>query len=169
MMLHTLQNILMTNFTIEWIQDGKCLAISVSTTPGCKLLTVTPVKTLNKMSCIELHREKGSNWKLVFGKYKRCYCLSHLAQKCPVFYETVLSFLTSCSSNIFGMSVRLHHGCTRVAHCVTAQWRNFSHYCRPLSQYDVWFTCSEHREALAGALTAQSLHKQAFTVQGQST
>ena len=25
-----------------------------------------------------------------------------------------------------------------MAHCVTARWRNFSHYCRPLRQYDVW-------------------------------
>ena len=25
-----------------------------------------------------------------------------------------------------------------MAHCVTARWRNFSHYCRPLSHYDVW-------------------------------
>ena len=28
----------------------------------------------------------------------------------------------------------LHHGCAKVAHCVPARWRNFSHYCRPLSQ-----------------------------------
>ena len=32
----------------------------------------------------------------------------------------------------------LGHGCARVAHCVTAKWRNFSHYCRPLRHYDVW-------------------------------
>ena len=32
----------------------------------------------------------------------------------------------------------LGHGCARVAHCVTARWRNFSHYCRPLRHYDVW-------------------------------
>ena len=25
-----------------------------------------------------------------------------------------------------------------MAHCVTARWRNFSHYCRPLRNYDVW-------------------------------
>ena len=30
----------------------------------------------------------------------------------------------------------LDHGCARVAHCVTARWRNFSHFCRPLRQYD---------------------------------
>ena len=42
----------------------------------------------------------------------------------------------------------LGHGCARVAHCVIARWRNFSHYCRPLHQYDVRFTCTEHREAL---------------------
>ena len=29
------------------------------------------------------------------------------------------------------------HGCARVAHCVSARWRNFSHYCRPLRHYDV--------------------------------
>ena len=60
----------------------------------------------------------------------------------------------------------LVHGCARVAHCVTARWRNFSHYCRPLRQYDVWFTCSEHREALPGAPTTHGVHKQEFTVQG---
>ena len=32
----------------------------------------------------------------------------------------------------------LEHGCARVAHCVTARGRNFSHYCRPLRQYDVF-------------------------------
>ena len=32
----------------------------------------------------------------------------------------------------------LDHGCARVAHCFTASWRNFSHYCRPLRHYDVW-------------------------------
>ena len=63
----------------------------------------------------------------------------------------------------------LDHGCARVAHCVTARWRNFSHYCCPLRQYDVWFTCSEHREALAGAPTAHDVHKQEFTVLGRST
>ena len=62
----------------------------------------------------------------------------------------------------------LIHGRARVAHCVTARWRNFSHYCRPLRQYDVWFTCSEHREALPGAPTAHGVHKQEFTVQGGS-
>ena len=43
------------------------------------------------------------------------------------------------------------------------------HYCRPLRQYDVWFTCSEHREALPGAPTEHGVHKQEFTVQGGST
>ena len=52
---------------------------------------------------------------------------------------------------------RLTHGCARVAHCVTARWRNFSHYCRPLRQHEVWLTCSEHREALPGAPTAHDL------------
>ena len=32
----------------------------------------------------------------------------------------------------------LTHECARVAHCCTARWRNFSHYCRPLHHYDVW-------------------------------
>ena len=31
----------------------------------------------------------------------------------------------------------LAHRCARLAHCVTARWRNVSHYCRPLRQYDV--------------------------------
>ena len=63
----------------------------------------------------------------------------------------------------------LRHECARVAHCVTARWRNFSHYCRPLRQYDVWFTCSEHKEALTAAPTAHGVHKEAFRVQGRST
>ena len=36
------------------------------------------------------------------------------------------------------LCMTLTHGCARVAHCVTARWRNFSHYCRPLRHYDVW-------------------------------
>ena len=67
------------------------------------------------------------------------------------------------------MIILLYHGCARVAHCVTVRWHNFSHYCRPLRHYDVWFTCSEHREALPGALTTHDVHKQEFTVQGGST
>ena len=42
----------------------------------------------------------------------------------------------------------LGHGCASVAHCVTARWRNFSLYCRPLRQYDVWFAGFDNREAL---------------------
>ena len=59
------------------------------------------------------------------------------------------------------------HWCTKVAHCITAWWRNFSHYCHLLRQYDIWFTCSEHREALTGAPTAHGEHKQEFAVQGE--
>ena len=33
----------------------------------------------------------------------------------------------------------LYHGRAKVAHCVTGRWRNFSHYCRPICQYDVVF------------------------------
>ena len=51
-------------------------------------------------------------------------------------------------------SVGLDHGCARVTHCVTVRRRNFSHYCRPLRQYDVSLTCTEHREAL----TARGQH-----------
>ena len=65
-----------------------------------------------------------------------------------------------------GLFHSLYHGCARVAHCVTAWWRNFSHYCCKPRQYDVWFTCSEHREALTVAPTAHGVHKQEFTVQG---
>ena len=32
----------------------------------------------------------------------------------------------------------IEHGCARVAHCVTARWRNYSHYCHSLRHYDVW-------------------------------
>ena len=63
----------------------------------------------------------------------------------------------------------LDHGCARVAHRVTAPWCNCPHYCRPLRQYDVWFTCSEHTEALTGAPTADGVHKQEFTLRGGST
>ena len=38
-----------------------------------------------------------------------------------------------------GKDNRLSHGCAEVAHCVPARWRNFSHYCRPLRQYDVFW------------------------------
>ena len=54
------------------------------------------------------------------------------------------------------------HGCARVAHCITVRWRNFSHYCRPLRHYDVWFTCSDNRDVLTAAPTAHGIHKQAF-------
>ena len=57
----------------------------------------------------------------------------------------------------WAVTERLGHGCARVARCVTAWWRNFSHYCHPLRQYDVWFTCSVHREALPGAPTAHGV------------
>ena len=46
----------------------------------------------------------------------------------------------------------------------TARWRNFSHYCRPLRHYDVWFTCSHNREVLTAAPTAHGVHTQAFRV-----
>ena len=36
-------------------------------------------------------------------------------------------------------SVGLVHGCVREAHCVTARWRNFSHYCCPLRHYGVFW------------------------------
>ena len=39
----------------------------------------------------------------------------------------------------------------------------------PYSSMTSEFTCSEHREALAGAPTAHDVHKQEFTVQGGST
>ena len=51
-----------------------------------------------------------------------------------------------------------------MAHCVTSKWRNISHYCRPLRQYDVWFPCPDNREALTAAPTAHSVLKQAFRV-----
>ena len=41
-----------------------------------------------------------------------------------------------CQKNT--MVYTLRHGCARVAHCVTARWRNLFHYCRPLRHYDVW-------------------------------
>ena len=45
----------------------------------------------------------------------------------------------SVISDVQSISVySLMHGCARVAHCVPARWRNFSHYCRPLRHYDVW-------------------------------
>ena len=65
--------------------------------------------------------------------------------------------------------VHLDHGCAKVAHCVTARLHNFSHYRRPLRQYDVGFMCSEHRDALTAAPTVDGVHKQAFRVEGCST
>ena len=62
------------------------------------------------------------------------------------------------------MCINQGHECARVAHCVTARWRNFSHYCCPLRQYDVRFTCSDNREALTAVPTAHSVQKQAFRV-----
>ena len=47
-------------------------------------------------------------------------------------------------------SIGLGHGCAKVAHCVTARWRNFSHYCRPVCHYDVWLCVlitAKHRQA----------------------
>ena len=44
--------------------------------------------------------------------------------------------------------ITLSHGCAKVAHCVPVQWRNFSHYCRPIRQYDVfWAQRSTDRRA----------------------
>ena len=68
------------------------------------------------------------------------------------------TWIEPVSSTCKATVLPLDHGCARVAHCVTARWRNFCHYCRPLSQYDVWFTCSKHREALPGAPTAHGVH-----------
>ena len=68
---------------------------------------------------------------------------------CPVLSQA--DTLTLCWPHIQRgppLCICLVHGCARVAHCVTAGCRNLSHYCRPLRQYDVWFTCFEHREAL---------------------
>ena len=39
---------------------------------------------------------------------------------------------------VFSGFIDIGHGCARLPHCVTARWRNFSHYCRPLRHYDVW-------------------------------
>ena len=72
--------------------------------------------------------------------------------------------LFTSGSHLCNFVYTVTHGCAKVAHCVTAGWRNFSHYC----QYDVSFTCSERREALTAAPTADGVHKQAFTVQGRS-
>ena len=57
----------------------------------------------------------------------------------------------------------LDHGCAKVTHCVPAQWRNFSHYCRPLRQYDmIWAQRSTDRRA-------DGVHIQAIRMQGWST
>ena len=87
-------------------------------------------------------------------------------RSCSVSYS---SLHASCMTRVVQQCQDLDHGCARVAHCVTARWRNFSHYCCPLRQYDVWFTCSEHREALIDEPTAHDVHKQEFTVKGGST
>ena len=51
------------------------------------------------------------------------------------------NWFTSCKTSV-KLTLLTHlveHGCARVAHCVTARWRNFSHYCCPLCQYDVFW------------------------------
>ena len=82
--------------------------------------------------------------------------------------ETV-AYLEFDSRGVRPLPHVLRHGCARVAHYVSARWRNFSHYCRPLRHCDVWFTWSEHREALPGAHTTHGVHRQEFTLQGGST
>ena len=93
----------------------------------------------------------------------------------PVVQSNIFSFIV-CLQTLYvsGSQTKFHkpqhplcHGRAKVAHCVTARWCNFSHYCCPLRQYDVWFTYSEHREALAGAPTAHGVQKQEFLVQGE--
>ena len=74
-------------------------------------------------------------------------------QQCCQYFSSNLRWYFILNALNYG----LVHGCAIVAHCVTARWRNFSHYYRPLRQYDVWFTCFEHREALPGALTGHGV------------
>ena len=63
------------------------------------------------------------NFKILYkiiGKWASLVCASQL-----------LSFLEHTVK-------ALYHGCARVAHCVTARWRNFSHYVTMMSDYVFW-------------------------------
>ena len=56
-----------------------------------------------------------------------------------------------------------------IVYTMGAQKWHFLKYSCPLRRYDVWFTCSEHREAMTGAPTAHGVHREKFTVQGGTT
>ena len=67
--------------------------------------------------------------------FNRCNNATLRTRKVPVLHS-------SCDV------ITLSHGCAKVAHCVPARWHNFSHYCRPLRQYDVfWAQRSTDRRA----------------------
>ena len=50
----------------------------------------------------------------------------------PLLKNCWLNFNQLDIRNLTYLEHVIDHGYTRVAHCVTARWRNFSHYCRPL-------------------------------------
>ena len=104
-------------------------------------ITINCVTTMNEMSM-----EKWWNEICCKGKWEKPR--ENLPRPCFVHHKTHMEW-PRCkleTPTIEGES--LTHGCAWEADCVTARWRNFSHYCRPLRQYDVWFTCFEHRETL---------------------
>ena len=71
---------------------------------------------------------------------------STLSSSQPSFSYLHTVLLSWClSSDIFfcrdpsRLPFLLEHGCARVAHCVTARWRNFSHYYCPLRLINVYW------------------------------
>ena len=82
-----------------------------------------------------------------------------------VWYGWRYSRQQSVEDRLRGLQVwhTLGHGCAKVAHCVTARWRNFSHYCRPLRQCDVFWA---QRSADRGTDSRQYTNKR-FECKGQ--
>ena len=125
---------------------------------------------LVKRFWIKIEEERGRSTQECFQGLREA-CGDMVVQNHIIFHDNARSHTTAAVTDLLcrWQWEILEHGCARMAHCATAGWRNFSHYCCPLQQYDVWVTCSEHREALTGAPTAHDVHKQELTVQGGST
>ena len=62
---------------------------------------------------------------------------------------------------------RLVHGRARVGHCVTGRWRNFSHYYRPLRQYDVWYVFWAQRSTARCADSTRCTQTRVYSAMGK--
>ena len=98
--------------------------------------------------------------KTCYDKYSKCVCVYYQFSSHSI--RAMLKRVYVCTTWRFPFVVvhctqllhhklaeyTLNHGCAKVAHCVPARWRNFSHYCRRLRQYDVfWAQRSTDRRA----------------------